>query len=172
MAERLFRACVDIAAPVVTCSAGVSALAGHPMDVPSAQIVRELGGDPHGHVGQRLRDELIVTADLILAAEVSHRSVIVQSDPLAFRRVFTLREFGRLGTRLGPLAGPPTVRALRTRVGAVARQRGWADPVDPGADEIADPFGAPIKVARIVGSQVSDAVDAIIAALGLHSTEC
>ena len=167
MAERLFRSRVDTAAPVVSSSAGVNGLAGHPMDGPSAQALRELGGDPQGHVAQRLRAVQAAAADLILTAEVSQRSVIVQSEPLAFRRAFTLREFGRLGAGLGRLADAPTVQELRTRVAAVARQRGLVVSVTPGDDDIADPFRAPADVARMVGSQVSDAVDAIIAVLGL-----
>jgi protein-tyrosine phosphatase len=167
MAERLFRARVSPASRAVASSAGVNALVGHSMDGPSAQILRQLGGDPEGHRGQWLDVPLIVAADLILTAEVSHRSVVMKSEPLAFRRTFTLREFGRLGAGLGPLAGSPTVQELRTRVSAVAEQRGAVEPPRPGDDDIADPFGGPIEEARLVGSRVSAAVDAIIAVLGL-----
>jgi len=170
MAERLFRARVDGHTPIVTASAGVAGLVGYPIDAPSATVLRELGGDPERHAGQRLSARLVTGADLILTAEASHRSVVVQGDPIAFRRAFTLREFGRLGAGLGPLDGPPTVAALRARVGAVAQRRGIVEPVDPGADDIGDPFGAPIKVARAAGAQVSEAVDEVLAALGLpHS---
>lgn len=167
MAERIFRARVDEAVPVVASSAGINALVGHPMDAPSAHVLRELGGDPRGHVGRRLEAGMVTAAELILTAERRHRSVIVQSDPLAFRRTFTLREFARLGAGLPPLAGSPTPDDLRERVGAVARQRGVAEPVDPGGDDIGDPFGAPITLARAVGAQVSTAIDATLAVLGL-----
>ena len=38
---------------------------------------------------------------------------------------------------------------------------------EPGADEIGDPFGAPLPVVRACGEQVSTAVDGLLAGLGL-----
>lgn len=167
MAERLFRARVGSTAPIVASSAGVNAMIGHPMDGPSAQVMRELGADPQGHVGQRLDVRLAAAADLVLTAERSHRSVIIQADPLVFRRTFTLREFARLGSGFPRLAGSPNEDTLRARVSAVARQRGAVEPVHAGADDIGDPYGASMELARLVGLEVSDAVDATLAALGL-----
>lgn len=109
---------------------------------------------------------MIEDADLILTAETFHRSAVVQKEPLAFRRTFTLREFGRLGASFGALTGAPTHQSLRARVLAVAEQRGSVDPVEPGADDIVDPYGQPLQVTRMVGSQISQAVDAVIGALG------
>jgi len=119
MAERLFRARVDPAVPITAASAGTAGLPDWPMDAPSALALREFGGDPEGHAGRRLTETMVADADLILTAETTHRSVIVQADPPAFRRAFTLREFGRLGAALGPLGAPVTVDALRERVGEV-----------------------------------------------------
>jgi len=75
-------------------------------------------------------------------------------------------EFGRLGGALGPQPTPVTVAALRVRVGGIAAQRGQADPVEPGADDIGDPFGAPLTVARMRAAEVAAAVDLVIGALG------
>jgi protein-tyrosine phosphatase len=169
MAERLFQGRVG-GTLLESSSAGVSGLDGWPMDPPSAQVLRELGGDPLGHIAKRLSPQMIQAADLILTAETFHRSVVVEMEPLAFRRTFTLREFGRLGSTFGPSATVhtvPTLQSLRTRVGAVADQRGAGNAVEPGADDIEDPYGAPIRTTRMAGSQISDAVDAIIRALGL-----
>jgi protein-tyrosine phosphatase len=173
MAERLFQGRIAGSTVIKSSSAGVSGLEGWPMDPPSAQVLQELGGEPRGHIAQRLSARMIETADLILTAETFHRSVVVEIEPLAFRRTFTLREFGRLGRTFGPLATVPkmpTVQDLRTRVAAVADQRGAGDAVAPGTDDIGDPYGAPIKATRMTGSQISDAVDAIIGALGLKPT--
>jgi protein-tyrosine phosphatase len=170
MAERLFQGRVGGTA-AESSSAGVSGLEGWPMDPPSAQVLRELGGDPLGHIAKRLSPQMIEAAHLILTAETFHRSVVVEMEPLAFRRTFTLREFGRLGSTFGPSATAPmvpTVAGLRTRVGAIADQRGAGNAVEPGADDIADPYGAPIRLTRMTGSQISDAVDAIIRALGVR----
>lgn len=169
IAERLFRARVNGAAQVAAASAGVAGLVGHPMDALSALALRELGGDPDGHVGRELTEQLIGEADLILTAGTAHRSAIVRLDPPVFRWTFTLREFGRLGAGLDPLPNTATPDLLRVRVAHVASRRGTAEPVAPDADDIADPFGAPVDVARRCAQQVARAVDAAIALLGLAS---
>jgi protein-tyrosine phosphatase len=167
MAERLFRARVDPAWSLSATSAGTAGLPDRPMDAPSARALRELGGDPDGHAGRRLTAAMVADADLILTAELAHRSVILQADPLAFRRTFTLREFGRLGAALGPLGLPVSADKLRDRVGAVAAERGNGLPAGPGGDDIDDPYGAAIDVARLCAAEVSAAIDEMIGALGL-----
>lgn len=155
----------------MAASAGTAGLAGYPIDGPSARALRELGGDPEGHVGRRLSPSMVASADLILTAATQHRSVIVQSDPSAFRRTFTLREFGRLGASVQPPTRPMAADALIMRVEDVASQRGYAVLAAPGADDIEDPFGSPLKVARRCAEQVSSALDAVIGSLGVRRSE-
>ncbi|MBN9619912.1 MAG: hypothetical protein J0H43_09295, partial [Actinobacteria bacterium] len=140
---------------------------GHAMDAASALVLRELGGDPTGHVARQLLPEMVAGADLILTSDSENRSVVVRANPLAMRRIFTMREFARLGSGLGPLGVAPTVDALRVRIGDVAGQRGLVEAAEPGGDEIGDPFGAPLPEVQRCGQQVSAAVDGIVAALGL-----
>jgi protein-tyrosine phosphatase len=138
------------------------------MDGPSAVTLRELGGDPDGHSAQRLTAHLLARADLILTAERSHRSVVVQADPLAFRRAFTIREFARLGATLDRIEGPLTPQGLRRRVAEVAAQRGMVASVTPEVqDDIGDPFGGTLDDARVCGRQISEGIDAVISTLGL-----
>jgi protein-tyrosine phosphatase len=169
MAERLLRsrlAAVD-GALVRATSAGTRAVVGHAMDAPSARVLRELGGDSDGHVARQLVSELAAQADLVLTADSGHRSEIVRANPLAMRRVFTMREFARLGSGFGALDKPVTGELLRGRVAEVAARRGVVESAEPGADEIGDPYGAPIAVVQRAGEQVSDAIDGIVTALGL-----
>src|SRR5439155_17630059 len=93
---------------VRTSSAGTRALVGYGMDGASAAVLRELGGDPDGHVARQLVPELVMRADLVLASDSVNRGDIVRTSPLAMRRVFTMREFARLGAGLGPLGNPTT----------------------------------------------------------------
>jgi protein-tyrosine phosphatase len=169
MAERLFRARLPAAAPITVSSAGTRSLVGRPMEGPSAAALRELGGDDSSHVARPFNASLIATSDLILAAEPAHRSMIVQADPNAFRKVFTLREFGRLGASVEPGPGSTTARQLRDRVAAVAGQRGAVDAPPAGADDIGDPFGGSVEDARRCARQIADAVDAVIWAFGLST---
>lgn len=165
-AELLLRARLG-SLPVAVRSAGTSGLSGHDVDAPTAFALRERGIDASPHAARRLTADMIAAADLILTAETAHRSVVVQSEPLAFRRAFTIREFARLGAELPPLAGNPTPGALRARVAEVAEQRGRIDPGAPGADEIGDPIGAGLDVARATVAMIDQALDGVVRALGL-----
>jgi protein-tyrosine phosphatase len=170
MAARLFELRNPIPEIFSVFSAGVSAPVGRPMDPPSAQMLRELGGNPAGHRARQLEAQFISSADLILTADATHRSAVLGMEPLAFRRTFTYREFGRLGRGMPRLAAP-SATALVARVAAVAARRGLEDAVRPQANDIADPYGASMKSVRLIAAQVSDAVDAILAALGLAPTQ-
>lgn len=157
---------LDPAWPVRITSAGTAAVVGYGIDAPSAQALAELGVEPQAHVARRLTDTMINAADLVLTAETAHRSLVVQAQPLVFRRAFTLREFGRLGGDLPTLAGLPTPDELRQRVAEIAELRGVVEPPEPGEDEIADPFGASVEVARACAARISEALDAVVRALG------
>jgi protein-tyrosine phosphatase len=165
-AELIFRARVG-PAPIDVASAGTSGLSGHDVDRPTATVLREMDIDPTHHAARRLSTRMIADADLILTAAATHRSTVVQLEPLTFRRTFTMREFARLGGDLPVAAGPVTADSLRQRVAAAAARRGLVEAAPPGGDDIADPFGAGMDAARLAVASVSAAVDGVIRALGL-----
>jgi protein-tyrosine phosphatase len=167
LGERLLESRLDNSVPIRVMSAGTAAVVGMGIDAPSALALADLGVAGDGHVAQQLTAGHITEADLILTAESVHRSVVLRVDPLAFRKTFTMREFGRLGGASPPLIEPPTMERLRSRVAEVAGQRGLVDAPAAGDDEIADPFGAPFQIARLTATNISVAVDAVVAALGL-----
>jgi protein-tyrosine phosphatase len=166
MAERLFRARTPGAIPVRTTSAGTSGLTGYEMDRTSALALRELGGDGAGHCAQQLSEQLIGDADLILTAESGHRDVVTAVDPGAADRAFTLREFGTFGAGLGA-SSHLVADDLRQRVVEIARRRSAEPPLPPRSADIGDPYGAHVDVVRACAAQVAEAVDAVIAALGI-----
>ena len=168
MAERLFLTKVAGGSPVRAGSAGTSGLAGYAMDLPSAVVLRELGGDPDGHVARRLTSAMVESAHLVLTAESEHRAAVLQLAPMAFRRTFTLREFARLGASAGAATPGPGAEQLRARVAEIAAQRGSALPTGPGQDDIGDPFGAALDVVRRCGAQIDDSIGAVVTALGLQ----
>lgn len=165
-AELLF-ARAAVGHDIASASAGTSGLTGHGVDGPTAYALKELGVDASRHVAQRLTPGLMNAADLILTATTEHRAVVVQQMPLGFRRTFTLREFARLGADLEELDGVVDPDVLRKRVAAVAEQRGWVEPGAPGADEIGDPYGEDLDVARTCVAQIAQTVTGVIRALGL-----
>jgi protein-tyrosine phosphatase len=164
-AELLFRSRVA-GFPITVASAGTHGLSGHDMDAPSAFAVRELGLDPSPHAARRRTSAMTTAADLLLTADSAQRGIVLQNEPLMFRRTFTMREFARLGAGLPPIDAVD-VATLRERVAEVAAQRGIAEPAPPGADEIADPLGGGIDTARATVAQIAGTVDAIVRALGL-----
>jgi protein-tyrosine phosphatase len=165
LAERLFAEQVQNL-PVAVHSAGTQALVGRGIDGHSAKALAEFGVDPEGHVAQRYTAQMINRADLILTAESMHRSVIVQAEPLTFRRAFTIVEFGRLGREL-PALEDVTRDSLKARVKEIAGRRGWVDAPGEGADEIADPFGDGEIAAQRTAAAVAEAIAEVSSALGL-----
>ena len=170
-AEFLFRARVAPDADVHVSSAGTRGLVDYEVDGPTDLALRELGIDPSGHLARRLDTRMIAESDLVLTASSSHRSIVLQSEPLMMTRVFTLREFARLADAAHLPAsdspGGPTRADLMARVASIARMRGTQGPAGPSENDIADPFGAPLAFARTVVAEIAAAVDGSIAGLGL-----
>lgn len=164
-AERLLAPLVP--PEIAVSSAGLRALAARGIDGPTALALRERGIDPDGHVARQFTAALLAASDLVLTAEAAQRNAILHDAPTAMHRTFTLREFGRLGAGLPPLDPPVTAEALRERVHRVAAQRGAVPAPAPGADDVGDPFGAPLAVARATLTQLVTSVDGVVAALGL-----
>lgn len=169
MAERLLLARVGLA-QISVVSAGTMALVGHPIDSSCAIVLREYGANPDSHIGGRLTLDLITSADIILTAQRAHRSTVLQSVPQALRRTFTLREFVRLSENLRKIGNDRGTReALESRVAEVAAQRGKVRLAEPDEDEIVDPFGSSLEATRVCGTQIVEAIDGLIVALGLST---
>ncbi len=163
VAERYLRSRLGPQAAVHASSAGLRALAGHPMDPFSAHALRELGGDDRGHAARGLDEDMVLAADLILGASVEHRDAVLRLVPAALHRTFTVKEFVRLGAAVRPAGDLGAASAL---VGAVAGQRGRQDAAPPGWDDIADPIGASLEVARAVARDSAAAIDGLLRLLG------
>jgi protein-tyrosine phosphatase len=94
-----------------------------------------------------------------------HRSYAVQLEPSVVRRSFTLREFVRILPMAGPYFGPTIGARLRAAAGAAALARSRVPVSGPGADDITDPYGAPVQVYRRVFAEIHDAVAQIVTAV-------
>jgi protein-tyrosine phosphatase len=84
------------AAAVSVSSAGLGAVAGHPMDPDVAQRLSALGARPTSHASRPLGGDLILGSDLILTATRAQASEIVAQHPAVLRRTFSLIGFARL----------------------------------------------------------------------------
>lgn len=152
-------------AELTVASAGVHAPPGYPMDPPTAQALRELGGSGEGHLSRRLAAEQVRDADLVLTAAVGHRDDVLALVPAALHRTFAIREFLRLAASIVDRPADPVAT-----VAAVAGRRGRvAAPAGRYADDIGDPYGYPLEVARLRAREMSAAVDELVGVLGLST---
>lgn len=145
-------------------SVGTDARQGTPMAPQSAALLAEMGGDPTGAVAHRLTADLVRCSDLVLGAAAEHREAAVRMSPQwALHRAFTLRELARL-LRLEDTAGVsgPIARATAQVEGA-ARGRGSVGAT--ADDDVADPQGAPLEVARACAVRIEEAVERIVRAV-------
>lgn len=175
LAEQLFSARAAAAFPsdsasILVASAGVRALVGHDMTDDGRRVARALGVEPVRHHARQVTSELITAADLVLGANRAHRRFVVETQPRASSKTFTLVEFAHVLRWLGSGQGvvPPVDahESAAARLSAVrdaaARQRGMVPPpADPSDFDIADPYGAKPAVYDQVGVRIADSVGTI-----------
>ncbi|MBB1254948.1 arsenate reductase/protein-tyrosine-phosphatase family protein [Streptomyces alkaliterrae] len=152
-------------------SAGTWGHEGAPMEEHAATVLADYGADPAGFRGRELLDEHVIRADLVLTATRDHRAQVISMGHSAGLRTFTLKEFTRLVRAIDPATlpaadSPDTVaRRARALVQAAAALRGWLHAPSAEADEVYDPYGAPISYFRSVGEEISAALDPMVTAL-------
>lgn len=177
IAERLTRHELDTrlheraAGRIVVESAGTWGHEGAPMEAHAATVLGEYGVDSGNFAGRELLDEHVVEADLVLTATLDHRAQVISMGHAAGLRTFTLKEFTRLVGSIDPAtlpavgAGPEVTERARALVRAAAALRGWLLAASPEADEVDDPYGAPIGMFRNCGEEIFHALDPVLTAL-------
>ncbi|ARQ68438.1 protein-tyrosine-phosphatase [Streptomyces marincola] len=167
LAERLGSS----AAGLVVESAGTWGHEGAPMEAHAAQLLHEYGADPGDFMGRELLDEHVIDADLVLTATRDHRAQVISMGHSAGLRTFTLKEFTRLvraiDTATLPVAASPEelVERARALARAAAALRGWLLAPNVEADEVQDPYGAPLPYFRSIGEEIRAALDPVVTAL-------
>lgn len=71
-------------------SAGLGAMAGHPMDATALQLLAEHGIDGAAHCARRLDVGMLREADLVLGMEKSHADAMIRMAPEASGKIFVL----------------------------------------------------------------------------------
>jgi protein-tyrosine phosphatase len=172
MAERLTRLELDRrlgdgAAQIAVRSAGTWGHVGAPMEAHAATVLAEYGADPDGFRGRELIDDHVIEADLVLTATRDHRAQVVSMGHAAGLRTFTLKEFTRLVRAIDPTTLPDgcVIDRARALVRAAAALRGWLQAPNAEADEVYDPYGAPVTVFRHIGAEIHSALDPVVTAL-------
>lgn len=154
-------------AGVVTASAGVGAVVGAPVSAPMAELLHDAGADADGFVARQLTAELVRAAGLVLVLTRRHRSAVVELEPAAVRRTFTLRELARLADGVDAALlphGPQTTVADRVRalVPLAAARRGLVAS-DPALDDVVDPYRGSSALYRRSFDELEPAVERLAA---------
>ncbi|MGR8008268.1 arsenate reductase/protein-tyrosine-phosphatase family protein [Streptomyces hypolithicus] len=159
-----------LACGLVVESAGTWGHEGAPMEANAAAVLADFGADAAGFTGRELLDEHVIRADLVLTATRDHRAQVISMGHSAGLRTFTLKEFTRLVRAIDPATLPDPVQdgvveRARALVRAAAALRGWLLAPSVEADEVYDPYGAPITFFRSVGDEIHTALDPVVTAL-------
>ena len=147
MMEALLRDRLD-AERFEVASAGVQGWRQQPMDRMAEMELRRFGLDAETFRSHAIDTYLVESADLILTAERSHRTRVLEDEPRALRWTFTLREFADLCQRF------PDVTDARERAAVAARHRQDFR----GDADIADPFRRAPAVHRATADAIHEAV--------------
>ncbi|HKY16148.1 MAG TPA: hypothetical protein VJM33_14575, partial [Microthrixaceae bacterium] len=100
---------------------------------------------------------------VILTATRAEREWVVKADPVAVRRVFTLRQFARLCA--AESAARDQARRELDLAGLAAAGRARVQPVGEADDGIADPIGKRIDAFRECAGQTSSCIDDVLNAV-------
>lgn len=130
-------------------SAGTHGFTAAPMEAEMAAVLPE-GIDPSTFRSRPVTAQLLAEADLVLTAQSSHRSYILDDYPAYFTKVLTLGQAAEAITK-----SDTTGRAL---VAELARTRGSSDP----SQDVDDPYRKGPVAARAAADQISSLVAAIV----------
>lgn len=134
-------------------SGGVRGWDGSPMDGDVQVEAKRLGVDPAPFRSRPLARHHLSAADLVLTATREHRAAVLDLEPAALRRSFTLRELAGLA----PLAEGEDLAGW---VGSAARLRSRG-PVDA---DVPDPYRRAAETHR----EVADLLDATTRTIAQH----
>jgi protein-tyrosine phosphatase len=161
-AAALARRAGDDDLPVLVMSAGVQAIPGHPATRPTVDAARRMGLDLTRHVSTPIDPTAVRAADLVIGLERRHVQEVVLHDPAAFGKTFTLKEFVRRGSDIGPRAAGESVAEW---LAGIHRGRRPTDLLGMSLDDdVTDPTGSNVTDHRTTATEV-DALTADVLAL-------
>jgi sulfate adenylyltransferase len=130
-------------------SAGTHGFQAQPMESEMAGVLAS-GVDASAFRSRPVTPQLLAEADLVLTAQASHRTYILDDHPAYFTKVLTLGQAAEAITK-----SDTTGRAL---VAELARTRGSADP----SLDVDDPYKKGPVAARAAADQISALLGAIV----------
>ncbi|WP_183085021.1 arsenate reductase/protein-tyrosine-phosphatase family protein [Mycetocola manganoxydans] len=152
-------------------SAGTEALLHQPVAPPMAAILEQAGITTDTFRSRQLERQMVRSADLILTAERSHRSVVARLHPPALSRIFTLRQAARL-LQFAPLDAPfvPEENAVSRLARLIASGRGLNQPSAGDGDDVMDPWQQSASTYRAVEGMLKEPLAVLANALAAQRT--
>lgn len=133
-------------------SAGVSGLVGHPMDAMSEMELMRHGLAADTFRSHPIDEYLIGASNLILTATASHKQRILEDEPRAMRRSFTLRAFAELCVLVDDSTLTPPELVAAAAAHPKPHHQGW---------DVGDPYRRSPRVHRETADQIMQAVGVI-----------
>ncbi|MDN4174526.1 adenylyl-sulfate kinase [Nocardioides sp. SOB77] len=122
-------------ASVTFASAGTHGFRDHPMDDVMSATLASRGAEVGDFASRAVTRQQVDEADLVLTAEAAHRTFILDDQPAAFRKVFTLGQFAEAVRAADPsLTGRDLVRVVGERRGPADARLDVADPYRRGPE--------------------------------------
>lgn len=145
----------------VITSAAIAPLIA-PMDANTIRAAADVGVDLTEHRPRHLDPSVLATdgADLVLVMERSHLPQVVDVDPDAWSRTFTLKELARRAAMAAPASSREGFEPWRARLAA---GRTAATMIKPSElDDIADPYGGPRRDHVVMVGELVNTVAALV----------
>ena len=153
--ELTARHLAGLGAHIVFSSAGTHGFREHPMDAVMARTLASRGISPEPFLSRPLTATMVQEADLVLTAEGSHRTFILDDHPSSFRKVFTL---GQFADALGQVSDDIIGREVLSAVGL---RRGGATP----SLDVGDPYGRGPEAAELSAGRIEAMLRVVVPAL-------
>nr|WP_207619683.1 adenylyl-sulfate kinase [Nocardioides sp. IC4_145] len=139
-------------ASVTFASAGTHGFRDHPMDEVMSGTLAGRGAEVGDFASRAVSPRMVDEADLVLTAEATHRTFVLDDQPAAFRKVFTIGQFAEAIRAAGPtLTGRELIKAIGDR-------RGQAN---PGLD-VADPYRRGSEAAEQAAAGIEELLRVIV----------
>ncbi len=159
VAERLIQAALGD--EVTVASAGIHAMVGDPIQPDMVALLDKAGLPSGDFVARQVTSADVRDADLVLALTRQHRAYLVEAEPAALRRTFTLLEFARIVASPDLPSVPPGPVGLRLRALVPLAARHRAPALADGSDDVPDPYGRGSDQYELAYALIRDAVDTI-----------
>jgi protein-tyrosine phosphatase len=152
--------------PASVTSRGTRALREQPATAETIALAESLGipsGSIEAHRARQLREADLDRTDLVLAMGREHRREVVELNPARMRSTFLVREIGRLAqhvydTELYAVADAAGTDPHERFAAVLQRVAGMRGHVEPGPDDVTDPYRRTWDVYQDSAEQIAPAI--------------